>query len=96
MVDRIPCCVPYCRRTFKNDEGCKEVICGKHWRLASPVLRRRKIKLFRMYTKRFGENGFWAYPAGSAKRIEAVRLDRLCGLIWERCKTQAIERAMGI
>lgn len=96
MTDRISCCVPFCRRTFKNDEGCTEVICGKHWRLAAPHLRRRKTKLFRLYRKRFGDTPFWEYPAGSPKRLEAVKIDRLCDRAWKICKKQAIERAAGI
>jgi len=95
MTDRISCCVPFCRRTFRKLDHV-EVVCGKHWRLVSPVLRRRKAKLYRMYRKRFGDKGYWEFPPGSEKRIEAIRLDRLCGEIWKRCRNQAIERAGGI
>lgn len=29
---RISCCVPFCRRTYRNDEGFAEWICAPHWR----------------------------------------------------------------
>lgn len=97
MAERISCCVPFCRRTIKCEgPGNYEWICGKHWMLISPTLRRRKYRLFRLYRRLFGDNGYWAYPAGSPKRLEAVRLDRLCDKAWDRCKAVAIERAAGI
>lgn len=96
MSDRLSCCVPFCRRTFKNDEGHEETICGKHWRLSDQHLRRRRTKMERRYRKRFGKNGYWEYPAGSPARIEAVRLWNIIDRLWERCKRQAIERAAGI
>lgn len=42
MTERISCCVPFCRRTTRNDGTFSEWICGKHWRLVS-----RKAKLFK-------------------------------------------------
>jgi len=54
------------------------------------------LRLFRLYRQRFGKNHFSKYPAGSPERIEAVKLDGLCGNAWDACKRQAIERAMGI
>ncbi len=94
MTDRLSCCVPFCGRTTKPD--CSEWICGPHWMAVSPRLRRRKYRLFRVYKRRFGNNGFWAYPAGSPDRLQAVKLDRLCSKAWERCKQAAIETAVGI
>lgn len=96
VSDRISCLCPGCRRTYHNREGYNEWICGNHWRLVSPTARRRYSKLRSRYKRRFGTNGFWHYPAGSPNRIEAVRLDRLCGKAWEKVKIQAIERSVGI
>ena len=93
---RVSCCVPFCRRTFKNPDGHTETLCGKHWRMASPTKRARKSRLGRAYKRRFGNNGYWAYPPGSEKRIAAAKLDRLCRKAWEACKRQAIERSAGI
>lgn len=95
---RIPCVVPFCRRTAdatKFGADC-EIICGKHWRMAPATWRRRKSKLHRMYRQRFGDRGYWEFPAGSPKRIGAVKLDRLCRASWDQCKRAAIEAAAGI
>lgn len=39
MPDRITCCVPFCRRTYRNDKDFREWICHKHWPLAGRRLR---------------------------------------------------------
>lgn len=96
MVDRINCCVPFCKRTRHNRDNTSEWICAVHWPTCPTHLKRRKYKLFRMYKRRFGSNGYWAYPAGSPNRIAAVKLDKLCNLAWERCKRAIIERAAGL
>jgi hypothetical protein len=95
--DRIRCCVPFCRRTADAEKfKGQQIICGKHWRLASPTLRKRHRRIVRMYRQRFGENGYWHYLPGSEKRVECVRVGRLCDALWERCKREAIERAVGL
>ncbi len=79
---RIPCVVPFCRRTADAEKfKDSEIICGKHWRLASPILRRRHSKMARMYRKRFGSNGYWDYPPGSPDRLLAVKLTRICNAL---------------
>jgi len=42
MTDRIPCVVPFCRRTAAREKfpDATEIICGKHHRLARKRLRR--------------------------------------------------------
>lgn len=77
--DRIVCCVPFCRRTTRNDKGYSEWICGKHWPLVPRHLKRRKRQAERI-----------------AKRGDRPAAWRLAGLIWQRCKREAIERAMGL
>lgn len=46
--DRIPCCIPFCRRTAARTKFPKstEYICGIHWRAADSDKRReyRKIR----------------------------------------------------
>lgn len=96
MTDRLACCVPFCRHTRKGDGTFNEWVCGPHWMAVPARLRRRKYRFYRLYRKRFGDAGYWQFPAGSPKRIEAVRIDRLCRKAWERCKAVAIERAAGI
>ncbi|TIN80719.1 MAG: hypothetical protein E5Y09_02530 [Mesorhizobium sp.] len=96
MTDRVHCCVPFCRRTCKGDPSRHEWVCGIHWRCVSTTLRRRKSRLFRRYRHLFADQHFSVFPAGSIRRLHAVKLDRLCDKAWERCKRAAIERAAGI
>lgn len=91
---RIKCCVPFCRRTHKSAD--LEWMCGEHWALVPQHQRRWKHRVFRLYRRAFGENGFWHYPAGSPKRLQAIRLDRIRRRSWEQCKRDAIERAGGL
>lgn len=42
---RLACSVPYCQRTRKGGPG--EWICGKHWPLTEPTLRRKFYRLKR-------------------------------------------------
>jgi hypothetical protein len=54
---RLACCIPFCRRTFRNDKAStpwpkgSEVMCGKHYRLAPLELRQRDRKLKRLVRK---------------------------------------------
>jgi len=96
MSERLACCVLGCKRTCNNIKGYSDFLCSKHWPMVTPYMRRRHSRLARLYRKRFGDNAYWTYPAGSEKRLEAVKLERLCRKAWSICKAQAIERAMGI
>ena len=91
---RIPCCVPFCGRTAK-DEGVEdqEIICAKHWRLADRRLTRR-FKRFRRAVDTAIELPLETYCSRARARI--VRRLKLCQTLWEQIKTQAIERAVGI
>lgn len=93
---RIPCCVPFCRRTAK-DEGAEgqEVICGKHWRLADKVLTQQYRKLFRQVGRDMDAHpDLYALPCHERKRIIADY--KRCDGLWRQIKTQAIERAVGL
>lgn len=97
MAERIRCCVPFCRRTADGEKfKGEEIICGKHWRMASATLRHRRSRLSRRYKRHFGDNNPWDYPAGSKQRLESYRLARLIYRLWHRCKASAIEAAGGI
>jgi len=37
---RIACCIPFCRRTARNDKGWAEWMCCNHWRLVSKKIKR--------------------------------------------------------
>ena len=84
MTDRVRCVVPFCRRTYKpTDHDPEEVMCGKHYRLASPILRRRMSRVRRI----------------ARKTMDMSKLRRLAVIdnsLWERVKKQAIEAAAGL
>jgi len=96
MRERIPCSVPFCGRTVRAKGRDTEIICGKHWRMASADLRRAHSKLYRAYRRKFGDNGWWNYPGGSPERIECLGLARQCYGAWDAVKRDAIERAGGL
>ncbi len=89
---RLTCCIPFCRRTFRNDkngtpwpEG-SEVICGKHWRLISRDRRRRYARLRRIFD-------------GKKGKLPGPLADRIGRILWaefERFKKIATEAAVGI
>lgn len=91
--ERLACCVPFCRRTFRNDkQGTpwpedSRVICGKHWRLGSATVRRRYGRLKRLHSRGLVSKG---------GRPHRGRLDHLLHLCFERVVRQATERAGGI
>lgn len=98
MSERIPCCVPFCKRTASRDKfpNASEIICGKHWRMAPAAWRRRLSRLRRTYRRRFGDNGPWFYAGGTRERIDAWRIKDLDCRLWDRCKKAAIEAAGGL
>lgn len=80
--DRIPCSVPFCRRTApkkKFPEPGTEIICGKHWRLADVRARRLYSLAWRKYRRTGGE-----------------RYMRIICSCWRRVLKQATERSAGI
>lgn len=90
---RLACCIPFCRRTFRNDkngtpwpEGM-ETMCGKHWRLVSKDRRRRYSRLHRLWKNRRGT----LQDATMADRIVKLLNDE-----FERFKKIATEAAAGI
>jgi hypothetical protein len=97
-ADRIKCCVPFCRRTAPAEKfkGCKEIICGKHGRMAPRTLRLRYRKLSRRYRRNLGGLEYWDHPSGSPKRLEGIKLARILDKLWERYKASAIEAAGGL
>lgn len=99
MVDRLRCCVPFCRRTRgdrKNDPVTEEMewICHEHW--AVIPLRRRRVwyRLHRLWLKDDGMTleAIWNHPKWGKRAIYRAALDR----IWAHLKREAIERALGV
>jgi hypothetical protein len=47
MTGRLPCCVPFCRRTRKDDGRYREWICAIHWKPVPPRLKKFKLATVR-------------------------------------------------
>lgn len=99
MTDRITCCVPYCRRTCRNDANFSEWICGKHWSLVSKTTKRRrrladraKARAFRRSDQHYLEQGGLT-ESQINRALAAAEVSRA---LWRRCKREAIEKAVGI
>jgi len=101
MTDRIPCCVPFCKRTAprsRHPSPDAEIICGKCWRRSVSqalrarrrALRQRGKRIHRLIYK-FGLQG----DEAACARLWAP-LDRAWARNWEACKKAAIEAAGGI
>jgi hypothetical protein len=82
MTDRLPCLVPFCRRTTGRHikDGFSQWICPDHWRLASP-LRKRLYRMLKARVRRYPDEDRWKGMA--AKN-------------WRDIVGQVIERAGGI
>lgn len=100
MGDRIICCVPFCRRTCRNEKGYREWICAEHWRLVSKRTRatfqlaQRRVR--KIVASRPEHREWWTYKGGSPQRLRAVAMWRRNDELWERCKREAIEGAAEI
>lgn len=98
--ERLGCCVPYCRRTFKRD-GAREIICGKHWRAVPQAMKARRRQLLRRARK---VERLLMRPAiihrGRVTWIKGGPRDQIAQALWDRCwqqcKAAAIEAAGGI
>jgi len=95
---RIPCCVPYCRRSTK--EGLSDWVCGKHWAGVSRAMKAKytaeKRQARKIIARKPLYREWWKYPSGSSDRLAAVAMWRRLDAIWDQCRAEAIERAMGI
>lgn len=98
---RVPCVVPFCKRTCSADKGWAEFICQTHWPMVSKQTKRRRRladKASARADMRFNQTcmrrGVSQWTSSEEARIEAAR--RLARALWERCKREAIERALGI
>jgi hypothetical protein len=83
---RVPCCIPFCRRTFKCEDGIEETMCGKHYRLSPRSMRLRRRRVVRLYKK--------AMMRGSL--VDQDRAAWLAYVLWQKIKASATEVAMGI
>lgn len=91
---RIPCSVPFCRRTAKDESvDGQEILCRKHFRAVPRELRGDYVRL-----RRAVEAAMDVPPeAYSSARREAILADyRRLEEMWLEIKRQAIEAAVGI
>lgn len=89
MSGRIPCCVPFCRRSAARKDrlaDATEIICGKHWRAAPAHLRRRLSKIRRLRKRAIMRGDLM-------KNDQAVELD---WKLWNQIKAAVIEAAAGM
>lgn len=93
---RLACCIPHCRRTFRNDKSetpwaqGAEVMCGKHYRMAPAALLARDRRLRKLCRK----------VDRLAPTKENYRLNKRL-VVWQwqcfaRIKAAVTERAVGI
>src|SRR3569833_3213822 len=93
-ANRIPCCVPYCRRTRKPD-GHEQWICGIHWRLV-PLAVKAEYRLARRRARRILDRRpeyreYWKLKPGSPERLRAHAMWQQLDQVWVKCKRVAIE-----
>lgn len=91
---RLACCIPHCRRTFRNDKKLTPwpegmiTMCGPHWRSGPPHLRLIDRKLRRLLRK--VERMMPRRPKLAAYLSHRINLN------WDRAQKAITERAMGI
>lgn len=105
MTDRIGCCIPGCRRTFKRedrDEGAV-IMCGRHWRMGDDRMRKRHKQLrkrVRWFERKWArrKNAIEAAPKVWAKFHQAW--ERACAAdhtLWHRVEEDVrIKAAFGV
>lgn len=100
MTDRIACCIPACRRTFKAEAAgdAREIMCGRHWRMADQRLRERH-KRMRKRDRKIGRllqrKVIQQRRQGRLRPLFALFV-RLENSAWEAIKTDVmIKAAMG-
>lgn len=75
MAERIPCVVPFCRRTASRDKhpDATEIICWKHYRLARKRLRRLMTLARRRWERdQSDKNGARCWRLWSAIKAECI------------------------
>jgi hypothetical protein len=110
MTARVPCCVPFCRRTTRRDDETTEWLCGKHYQTVPKAWRRVRTRAKRRHRLAieagvlrlpgpnetgFRVNGLWR-TYDDAAYAELVSASRANWRTWRRCKRHAIERATGL
>ena len=83
---RIHCCIAGCRRSWKDD-GCRgEIMCGRHWKMGSLLLRIRSKRL-RADIRRLERKPDFRHTVADRERLR--RLYDLHTLVFQRIKRAA-------
>lgn len=97
--DRIPCCVLFCRRTAPRSRfpDCAEIICGKHWRLASAALRKEQLAARRELDRYDALYDFdqGRFPSDEILHRACAAHDRAVAL-WDAIKAEVVGQAAGV
>jgi hypothetical protein len=100
MTDRVPCCIPSCRRSFREDRvrGSSELICGKCWRTIDKrlrerhkLIRKRMRQIERLLSRKVIQARFTRRDTLDASE---ERFHRLAARAWDACKMDATIKAM--
>lgn len=83
---RIFCCIAGCRRSWKDDGTCSEIMCGRHWKMGSLLLRNR-AKRIRAAIRKLERKRDYRHTVADRERLG--RLYDLHSVIWQRIKRAA-------
>ena len=94
MSGRIPCIIPFCRRTASAEKfpGCTEIICARCGRLVPKA--RQVYRRAQREAKRVCEMADAARTPENCARIQHARVR--CDRLWSAFRRKAIEAAAGI
>ena len=97
-TDRIPCCIPFCRRTAPRERhpNATEIICGKHWRTAAKQKRRVYSRAQRAWCRAAAREIAPGSYANAADLVRAMRAWHRVERLWGAMKTEIIQIAAGI
>lgn len=87
---RIGCCIGGCRRSWKDDGSYAEIICGRHWKMASSLLRNRSKRL-RAAIRKLERKPDYRHTVADRKRLR--RLHNLHNVVFQRIKRAAADSA---
>lgn len=99
---RIPCVVPFCRRTASAEKygDNAEIICRKCYarvsRETKATFRLTKRRLDKILSRKPMYREYWKLPPGSPARCAAANMWRRMDQVWARVKAEATEGAAGI
>ena len=95
---RIPCLVPFCRRTAAQDKhpGATEIVCYSHWRLLPQPKRRVYSRAWRAAKRAFARQTAPGTYANKTDWLAADRAAGRCERLWRAMRREVIETAAGI